>query len=385
MPSDPREGIFKRGLVVDLPGGEAERLARELAALGFLTIEERRYVRCVSPLDHDRRFARDLGCTGRIYLSDRDEDDHQYRCPSCDRTVFPSRKRHAATIRLTPKIEAISAFVREEIARAGVEVEEKPRGLYRVPTATGEVQVCLVDLCTDQAVFHDQYPYRGTVIFVVGNERDHARGVPAGARRFRLVDLALGETAASFRREIRRLAGLDDAAQVPTGPAILRLGVRRPAAIPPALHDPYPGVTRIPVPAGTPWSKVEIFKIDGDTVAVRVPGRRLKEYTYIELGMVDGRNKRRNKAWQIILAICEGQGRCHWTSMKPTFKNFHAFKQQVSDLRPRLQYIFDVGSDPFVGCSPTEGLCSLFRAEPDRPDDPYVGEKEWSKEGTGQI
>jgi hypothetical protein len=182
MPTDLAARLLKPGLKIDLPGGERENQVRRLAALGLVRIEEPAFVRCVNPLDRDQKYVKDRSCAGRIVLrKDLDEDDDGYRCPDCDRLVFPSKKRRARMLRVEPDEQSIRALVRRSLDRLKVEIAERTLGLLCVAGRAGEVQVCLVDYCTDRAVLAPNYPRHGSVIFVVANDRDFQRLVPEGA------------------------------------------------------------------------------------------------------------------------------------------------------------------------------------------------------------
>ncbi|MBM4320473.1 MAG: hypothetical protein FJ125_11060, partial [Deltaproteobacteria bacterium] len=177
-PTDPANGLFKRRGQIEV-GGERERIARELAALGLLRIEECSFARCVNPDDEDQLDLRDRTCTGRIFIAPgRNEEDHQYHCPECDRLVFPSAKEVSHVLRLTPVESEIVARVQAQIVAAGFEADERPSGLFRVLDEEGMAEVCLVDRCASAAPLQVGYPT--PVLFVVANDRDFLRRVPKG-------------------------------------------------------------------------------------------------------------------------------------------------------------------------------------------------------------
>jgi hypothetical protein len=378
MPTDPTAGLLKPGLKLDLPGGDREAQVRRLAVLGLVRVEELSFVRCVNPLDHDQQYVKDRSCAGRIVLrADLDEDDGGFRCPDCDREVFPSRKRCARMLRVEPSEEAIRALVRRSLERLKVEVAERTPGLLSFAGRAGEVQVCLVDYCTDRAVLAPDYPRHESVCFVVGNDRDFRRLVPEGAPCFRVVDLALGEAAPVLEREVRQLARLDDARQVK--PAVLALGARDLAATTRKAveQDPYPGAVRLALPSSTPWNQVSLFLVDGETVAVRAPGMRQRRLSFRELGMADGRGGKPTRRWRLIEKVCEQHGSCDHRDLG--YRAFDTFKTLVSETRPVLQHVFGIQADPFPECT-KDGLRAAFHAGPDIPDEPYVGEDKWSGE-----
>lgn len=372
MPTDPAAGLLKPGLKIDLPGADREAQARRLAALGLVRIEELTFVRCVNPQDHDQKYVKDRSCAGRIVLrKDLDEDDDGYRCPDCDRLLFPSKKRRARMLRSEPDEAAIRALVRRSLERLKVEVTERTPGLLAVAGRAGEVQICLVDYCTDRAVLSPSYSRHDSVVFVVANDRDFQRLVPDGALCFRVADLALGDAAAVFEREVRGLARLDH--DRPVKPAVLSLGARDLLA---REEEPqYPDDKSLELPAGTRWNELSFYYIDGETLAVRAPGARQQRLSYRDFGMVDGRSGKPSKKWALVVRLCENRGECDWNGLS---RSFDTFKQLVSETRPVLQKRFGIQADPFSECT-RKGLRAAFQAFPDLPNEPYVGEDKWGQ------
>jgi hypothetical protein len=366
MPDDPFIGLFKHRLEIDLPGGALAENARMLAHQGLLHIQDCCYVRCIDPLDPDRPGTIDMSCGGRIYLSsDRDEENGDYQCPDCDREVVPSRKRQHRSIRLVPDENALRAFVRALIAAEHAEVEERPAGLYRIPTARRDVYVCLVDIGLEPALVMDSYPYRDTLVFVVGNDRDYLHRLPADIPTFRLAELALAHTTSSFHRTLRERMSRAVTEPVPWGPLIPAFASQHRARTPrPSRAPAPPDPVHLHAPPGTRWSEITLYLVDGETIAIRAPGQRLQRVHHRQLGLVNQRTGRPSKQWEILERLCEGYGHLHWSG---TVREFNAFKAQVSRLRSVLQTCFGIHTDPFRTCSRRDGLQAAFQALPDLP------------------
>lgn len=377
MPGDPFAGLFKRCLEIDLPGGPVEMNARKLAQRGLICIEERLYVRCVNPLDHDQRYVKQTCCPGRIYVSrHRDEANGDYQCPDCSREVYPSIKQQRASIRIIPDEGAMRMFVLERLEKASQGVEERPTGLYRIPIQAGEVRVCLVDCCGDPAVFTDTYSYRDTLVFVVGNDRDYLRRLPPGIPTYRLAELALDKALSNFHRTLRQLMGRKSAAPVlgAVVPSFPRPQVTLTIMQPPRSRSSQRQLVRITVRPGTRWSDITFYLVDGETLAIHVPGQQLKRYHHHELGMANTRTGKPSRKWEIIEQLCSGYGQLSWTG---TARQFSAFKEQVSRLRLILQEVFGLKADPFRQCSRRDGLHAAFQAFPDLPDSSPVQRTSW--------
>ena len=370
MPSDPLCGLLKLHRTIDVPGGEVERVARQLETLGLLRLEENRYVRCVNPLDHDQSDVKDRTCDGRIYLLPGEElDDDDYQCPDCGRRIAPQGKQKTHSVRLLPDADAMLALVRREAETLGRPVREHPRGLFRIEVDSGEVQVCLVDVCLERAVFEAGYTRMQPLVFVLGNDRDYAHRVPENRETYRLVELALGRTRDAFRRQLRKLARLDDGAQLAL-PAVL--GLAAPAAPIESRANSQTRMTssRLACPQRARWNQVEMFYVDGTTLAMRMPGHPMKRFSHQDIGLANARNRNPTKAWDLLVELCEQSGARSWSG---TPKQFGAFKQLVSTLRDRLQQNFEIQEDPFAECSRSQGLRARFSAKPYLPDEqPYV-------------
>ena len=361
MPVDPLAGVFKHRFEIDIPGGEAERCAQQLEQRGLVRAERRTYVRCFDPLDRDRTPTQDHQCSGRIYqAADRDEDDGHYQCPSCGRIVTPTLKRGRDSLRLEPVVEAMGAAVVAELRRISPEASERSRGLFRVPATNGEVLICLVDSCTESAVFSPLYPYRESLVFVVGNTRDYLRRLPPASNVYRLVDLVLGEALASFQRLVRRLIR-ESQVGATHRPAVLTHNVTELGV---AVSNRSPAPQAVPTPEGTRWSEISIFLVDGETIAIQVPGQATRRYSHHELGLAHRRTGRPTKKWRILERLCENNGSLPWQVVS---NQFNAFKGQVSGLRRVLQAQFGIPADPLPECSRAHGLRAAFRALPDFP------------------
>lgn len=358
--SDPSHGLFKRRREIDLPGGERERTARELAFRGLLRIEERTFVRCVNPLDPDQKYLKDRHCDGRVYVQDRlDDSNGDYRCPSCGRQVYLHGKRKMQSIRLFPDDVAITTLIEAKIRAAGFAPVERPLGLYRVVGDTGQAEVCVVDRCSFAPVFMDNYPV--PLVFVVVDDGFLPR-VDRHADVYRFADLALGNAGQRLQRRLRELVRGDADGALP---AVRRIPVGPVAAAPPALLKTKPAAL---APREATWDQIELFYIDGDTIAYRVPGERARRLTFSEFpgsGMADNRGSSRTKQWDLLVALCEGKGRLPWTG---TPKERNAFKERVSQLRKCLQAAFGINGNP-LKLSTADGLSAAFKAFPHAPGD----------------
>ena len=116
------------------------------------------------------------------------------------------------------------------------------------------------------------------------------------------------------------------------------------------------------IPGATDWSHVRIARINGLTVRIDVPGQSYRR-THVDLGMASAKNREPTRAWEMLLAICDGHGDFKWR----IFGHFPAAKKLVSRLRVHLKDIFGIPSSPFHKWSFRLGWRAKFRALPELP------------------
>lgn len=366
MSPDALTGIIANGLELKWPVEEKEQIFKRLVSMGLITLTERKYVLCINPLDSDQPSDRALWCTGQIDLSpELIEEESDYRCPSCGRVVFPSRKTTYRSLLVLVNEAGIRQYVQRLLGALGLPVKEDPIGLFHISGRAGEVHVCLVDFCQEGAVFHQDYAYRQSIVYLVANDGEILlRMIPRGSKLYRIVDLALRGAGATLTRELKALARLEPAS-LPRLPAVW------------GMH-PHPGsaksstaterfiVTpaRIHVPPGLDWEVIEFFYLTGDSVAARMRGAPLRRYTASELGFSSKNGGKLTKKWALLMQLCLNNGQCEFQTISTKFS---AFKQHVKALRAHLQELFGIKTDPFSVCSKTLGLRSAFKAYPDLP------------------
>jgi len=142
------------------------RAAAHLEDLGFLVQTPQQYVLCRHEEDPDYRFTRE-GCRARIYLNpDLDEEDGDYRCPDCDRQVWPSRKQRFTETVLRRNDEVITAWLGEQLQGLG-QVQTPEPGVWRLMTEKHFVHVVLIESCADQSeCFGETWALANPVIYV---------------------------------------------------------------------------------------------------------------------------------------------------------------------------------------------------------------------------
>lgn len=190
---DAYAGLLKSGVVIDIPDPPRERALGHLQRLGLLTMVARDYVRCVNPLDHDQRFRKDLACDGRVWLEpQRREVELDYRCPDCDRVIFPTRKQKASAYHVAVDPAALGTYLEVFMQSVGLAPASRGAGWWRVHVEGEDVDVVLLDAGPHRKLLAWEYGLYNPVLYVVGNDRELRRDVPDERAELRLVDLVQG-------------------------------------------------------------------------------------------------------------------------------------------------------------------------------------------------
>ncbi|MCB2141443.1 hypothetical protein KQH29_00715 [bacterium] len=131
------------------PSAELRAAADDLVKRGIIALDERQYVRCANAEDtEDFRYVRNRNCRGRVYLEDGlDLYGDDYKCPDCDRTIYPGKKKRYEEWRVRLLPNGVKAFVESALKDAGLTWTEKAPWVLRVDVGEEEVWLCIVDFC----------------------------------------------------------------------------------------------------------------------------------------------------------------------------------------------------------------------------------------------
>ncbi|MCL4199310.1 MAG: hypothetical protein KJZ69_17605 [Phycisphaerales bacterium] len=244
---DDVSALLRDGAAVRQPSGEMLRTARLLKSLGLLMFTERQFVRCADPQDGDFRYARNRYCSGRIYLDEGlDESGHDFRCPDCERPVFPhgSTKRRHSELRVALNPEGIHAFVAKRLSGVS-RVREVCTGVFGVDIENTTVHVCVVDICADRRhLACDRARFLPTLFLCVDESAGDARLLKEDwLASLRLADVVCGVANLSERISDLARQGPPPRTQnlsVPvyqSGPPPIRIGNTEPIAAIPLTGD----------------------------------------------------------------------------------------------------------------------------------------------------
>jgi len=143
--------LLRDGAVVPAPSDGLITATKQLRKLGLIEVTTREYVRCADPQDPDFP-PKTRNCEGRIYLHDgMDEPGHDYRCPDCDRPVFPDRhrKRKHGEIHVKVLPDGVTGLVSKKLATLKKDMKPLGDGVLRIDVGDIGVIVCVVDYCNE--------------------------------------------------------------------------------------------------------------------------------------------------------------------------------------------------------------------------------------------
>jgi hypothetical protein len=139
------------------------------------------------------------------------------------------------------------------------------------------------------------------------------------------------------------------------------------SAAAPASAEPPPAAPRAPlrssrpaplhVPGAKRWNEVTISLVDERTVRIDVGGRSHRR-THTDLGMGHGQSREPTKVWEMLVALCEGNGYLSTSR----FGGPVATKTLVSRLRGALRAVFGLTQDPLHRYSSEQGWRTRFVA-----------------------
>ena len=188
------DSLLRHGALFPSPGAEVLDAARKLADLGLVDVQRLHTVRCAHSPDRDFPPSTP-NCEGLIHLRpDADEGSGHYRCPRCERIVYPEADGKQVFESLVVHLNqaGIEAFLIDrcgDLATGRVFAD----GVLTLPFGGINAFVCLIDYCGD-----DPWRRHSTAIgqpcVYVTIDADRAAGIVdnEAIARVALTDLLLG-------------------------------------------------------------------------------------------------------------------------------------------------------------------------------------------------
>ncbi|MHC5059119.1 MAG: hypothetical protein ACYTKD_31075 [Planctomycetota bacterium] len=114
-----------------------------------------------------------------------------------------------------------------------------------------------------------------------------------------------------------------------------------------------------PTPSGATWEDVTIKFRDRENVRIKV-GKAKGDYSYVQMGMVDKRDRTPTKQWALLEDFAEREGTMDWSHPGADRKN-----QKRSEILARnLQEFFGIRDDPFTMIADKAGWTTRFTIMP---------------------
>ena len=115
-----------------------------------------------------------------------------------------------------------------------------------------------------------------------------------------------------------------------------------------------------PTPPDATWDDVCICFKDGHTVSIKVKPKK-GVYTYTDMGMADGRNRKPTRQWELLRTFAEKGGILDWSSKKADRRN----QKRREILAANLRDFFRIEGDPFRLTRDRKGWQTRFLIFPD--------------------
>lgn len=188
--------LLRDGSAIRQPTESVRRSAVALERLGLIAATDQQYVRCADPQDSDFRFTRNRSCRGKVYLyGGLDEAGQDYRCPDCERPVFPRRsnKRRHSELRIALRPDGVHDYVATLVSGVG-EARSLCRGMFRVERERCCTHVCVADICGDERYLARAWAqYQPTLYMTVDEHTSGERFLPEDwVARVALADAICG-------------------------------------------------------------------------------------------------------------------------------------------------------------------------------------------------
>jgi len=150
--ADEVRRLLQEGGMIAKPTERVMKAARALEDRGIIQATSREYVRCADPQDRDFP-PRNRNCRGRVYIHvGLDEEGSDYRCPDCERAVYPIKfgKRRHLELQVGIRTDGVTQFLTGELERIKIDFNDAGHGLLRIPHGRRDVFLCVIDHCTDE-------------------------------------------------------------------------------------------------------------------------------------------------------------------------------------------------------------------------------------------
>ena len=171
--------------------------AKRLQEMGLVKHQVREFVCCADSQDSDFP-PRNRYCRGRVYLTGGlDESGDEFRCPECERPVFPFRhgKRRHRELHTRVCPDGVKSYIAARLAELDANAKEAWDAVYQVGIGPMGVAVCIADYCAEEPFLGRDWARTHAACYVVVNPKAlEERFLDEGwLTRVSLADVVCGE------------------------------------------------------------------------------------------------------------------------------------------------------------------------------------------------
>jgi hypothetical protein len=186
--------LLRHGALFPTPDAEVLEAAGKLVELGLVDLQQLRTVRCAHAPDGD--FPPPTpNCDGLIHLRpDADEGGGQYRCPRCERIVYPEadHKEVFDSLVIHHRQAGIEAFLIDRCGELALD-RAFAGGVLALSVQGINAAVCLVDYCHDERWLGRGFGVNQRCIYITVGPDTAPRMLPEDAvAHVEFVDVLLG-------------------------------------------------------------------------------------------------------------------------------------------------------------------------------------------------
>lgn len=194
---------------------------------------------------------------------------------------------------------------------------------------------------------------------VIGKLKDHGNADEISSKIFGL-----------YRRHAQEVCGVVDKAIGDYAPDLREGKLAETCAIALVLPEKYRQVIKsndtvfpkFPTPSNAEWADIKMKFVDDYNLSVTLREIKNKRVSCDEMQMMDRRNSKFNKQWELLRIFADGHGTLTWDHSGADRKN----QKQREELAKKLQTFFDIKSDPIEYVQSTKGWKTRFEIEPDQ-------------------
>ncbi len=216
IPGELAARLLQDGALLPNPSAELISAAEWMESKGLIATRVREHVLCANPLDRDFP-PRVRTCRGRLYLDQGlDEAGHEFRCPECDRPIFPyqHQKQKHKELRVRTNCQGIIAYVLSHLAELEANTREISKGVFRIDIGSVGVLLCIADFCTEEKYLTLDWARTQPTCYLAVNSQSMADRFleEDWIRRIPLADLVSGKV--NLRDEVNGAATMGNPLRV---------------------------------------------------------------------------------------------------------------------------------------------------------------------------